>query len=427
MFEKIKIFFCQKHVYSFILFLFFVIFSITQTNRGQDFEVFLQSAKYFLSGQSIYLSDYQTDLKYFYSPFFSVFFVPFVFLGTWGAKYLWFLCNFFFLILIYRSIYFYLDTDYLKYKKMFWFLLTLFSLRFILAVFNLGQMNLFLMFSILVGMRLVINGKIKLASLLFALGVNIKLITIVIVPYLVWKKQYKTLLWFFIWTIFFLFIPFLFLGYNEGIQTYKEWYVTTIRHSISADPSNTLSFSYDPGVYNLRSLIAQLFSEGNYVLEGFKRTIFILPEAGFIKISQALELLLVFSCVFIFGKPQNNINNKKKILIELSYLLLVAVLISPVQRKYSFVFMFPAYASLLYFYFSSLQNSQYYRRRIYIFCLLLFSYIINSLSASDIIGRYMYTIGEYYQVITYGSLLLLVLLFFINFIYKNENSINLYK
>src|SRR5207249_1190331 len=94
----------------------------------------------------------------------------------------------------------------------------LFSVRFLLYDFNLGQTTIFLLWSMLEGWYQLREQKFLLASFLFALGIFVKMLSIIFIPYLIHKKKFKALLYLLLWLAVMAFIPFITERWNYNWQ-----------------------------------------------------------------------------------------------------------------------------------------------------------------------------------------------------------------
>ncbi|NJN35618.1 MAG: hypothetical protein HC817_16505 [Saprospiraceae bacterium] len=99
------------------------------------------------------------------------------------------------------------------------------------------------------------------------------------------------------------------------------------------------------------------------------------------------------------------ISDKKRLFWEFSYLMLVVPLIFPHQQKYAFVMILPAVAWVLHFIFS--ENLEKKRKNTLI-ALLIGVWFLTTFTTDGIIGKHFFQISQYYKLITWGTMLLII-------------------
>jgi Glycosyltransferase family 87 len=105
------------------------------------------------------------------------------------------------------------------------FLSGLVTIEFVFDMFDLGQPNLMLLAMMLYGFWLVQHERPWLAGGMFALATAIKVFPVAVLPYLAWRRQWKTLAGMLVFLGVFLFVvPAPFRGFERNVTELKTWY-----------------------------------------------------------------------------------------------------------------------------------------------------------------------------------------------------------
>ncbi len=378
-------------------------------NNG-DFKVFLEAAKLLKAGENpynvwIFVSEGNYCL-YFYSPLWVVLLTPFADLPNFIPNLIWLVANLFFLYRSWILLKQYVEKFYLSIKQLRWllFLCLLMSFRFIMYNFGMIQMTLFLLWGCLESIRLMRDQKPGWGGVLLALVINIKIVPIVLVPYLLYRRYFKGLLYVLIFTTAFLFLPAIYTGWNQNLYLLSEWWVVinpgNAEHLIEAEL----------GPHSLTALIPTLLTETSGALP-IKRNLLHLSEHHAIMVLNIFRLaLILFTLYFLKWPPFAGAKTKLTQLRELAYLILLIPLIFPHQQKYAFVLTLPALFYLSHFIVVnySYKNIVLTKPGWYLLITLLCgSFILMTLSTDGLVGRDFNKITQHFKTITWGTLLLI--------------------
>lgn len=400
-----------------VLALLVLIYCIVQGLKGGDFKIYMGAAELLKEGQSCYnqwiFLGGQNYGRYLYSPFFAFLLMPFTILPKGITAILWLILNLFFLRRIFQISIKWLDVNYFS-KKQFklWIGLSLLlSMRFILHNFEMVQMNIFLLYVCLESIALLEHHQHFKSAILLSFGISIKVLPIVLIPYLIFRRKFKASLYSLFLIIAFTLLPSLYLGWEKNEQFLKEWYEII-------DPSNDVYISdqnkYGEGVHSLSGLYAAYFSPSESMLDtdSSRLIVELSPhQLSFLLNSSRLFLIIAF-LFFLRTWPFRAVSNKRKQYRELSYLLCIVPLIFPHQQKYAFVFMLPSICYMTNFILLHWNDDNFghFKRSIYILILSIF-FILTTLTTDGIVGNKLNDLSEYYKTITFGCILLLLLLF----------------
>lgn len=390
----------------YLLALLALVYVLFEADGKGDFFIFLSASDDLFKGENIYTKLYLDGYHYLYSLLFAIVLKPLTWLPLYVAKVLWLCMNLFFLYRTWRILTSYLQLSLFSSKQLLWFTILsfAFSLRFMLDNFHLAQMTTFILYLSLEGIQLIRNDKKLAGAALIAIGINIKLLPIVLLPYLFWRKELKAFGYCLLCYAVFFFLPVIVLGYEHTVFLMKEWWKiinpTQEQHVIDVS---------ERSFHGLSTLIPTLLMEkvpDIYALS-IKRNIADLSAEKVNLILNIVRLLLVgFTLYFLRTNILKPFGTKLKTLWELSYILLLVPLIFPHQQHYAFLFSMPASTYLVYYLFRR-KDELKKRSRNTAIAVLVFIYLCFNLNL--LLGEFK-QYYEHYKIITYGALLLIPLL-----------------
>jgi hypothetical protein len=379
----------------------------------KDFNVFIGASKLIFEGKTCYdvwLMSGTSGLKYFYSPLFGILLFPLKSLPQTAYNFIWMsVC----LVSVYRTfklLPFFIRINKLSVNKQTWFyvLVLLSSVRYILDNLDLGQMTLILVWATLESARFLSLKKYILGSALLALIINIKIIPLAIVPWLIYKKEFRTVLFVMFFSIVFLFLPIIFIGFNFSNVLLHDWFLT-----LTGTTAN--SILEDAGRPSLSSLIPSLFMDTN-IQFATKRNMVNLPTESVSSILMGIRILILIFLTFLFGKPLQTIKSNKTLFYNVALICLVTPLIFPHQGKYSFFYLTPSYAYCIYSLIKLyvVKTKPAYKLTYYfVMFFICLSFMGVTLTTDGLIGRNLSNLTEYLHFITYGGICLLIAMSFL--------------
>ncbi len=389
-----------------LLLIALVYICIEASQVGGDFVIFLTASQDLYEGVNIYTKTYFDGYHYLYSVLFALLLKPFTLLPPSLSLFIWLGLNLFFLYRIWKIIctYFNLSAFSEQQHFLFVFLSFVFAGRFIRDNFHLAQMTTLMLYLSLEGLQFIQHNKPKPGAALIALGINIKLLPLVLLPYLIWRKQFKAAVYTFAFFCFFLALPAVFIGKQQNKQLLGDWWQsinpTQQQHVIDVD---------ERSFHGLSTLLPTLLMESVPDIHALtlKRNVAdVSVETVNVVLNSVRLILIVFALYFLGHRPFQEFENKEKVFWELSYILLLIPLIFPHQQYYAFLFTMPASTYLLY-YLITQKNSLSKNRFKLISAILVFVYLCFNLNL--ILGEFK-AYYEHYKIITYGALLLIPLL-----------------
>ena len=241
-----------------------------------------------------------------------------------------------------------------------------------------------------------IKNKQLFAGFLIAFGLFIKLYTIVLIPYFLYRGKFKPVIYSGAFAFLSISATYLIFDIEYVNQLWKGW--------ISQISKNEWDYLLEIEMENnhgIGTLISSLFIVDlpkeavpvrNHIIELSKENVYII-------ICTAKVVLISFTLYFIRTLPFKQAKDKRYFAWEISYLFLVIPLIFPQQRPYNFVLLLPA----IYYILTYVNLHQ----KKYVVALLIVSVVLINLELWLGEFREYYT---HFKTLTYGSLGLLITL-----------------
>lgn len=389
-----------------ITILLLALYSILQVGNNGDFKVFLEAADTLRNGTSPYHVWFvHHNCLYLYSPFFATVLMPFTYLPDVVPNGVWMIALWFFTFrsiqLIKKLVPYAAESDWQK--KLLVLIPFALTLRFWLYNIELLQMTLFILWCVLEGYHLCTQKKYLRAGLIIALGINIKILPIVLVPYLLLRGHWKVLPPLIFFSFVMLLFPALFFGFDFNLLLHKMWWT-----EINPASGSQYAIESDLGPQSLNALIPSLLMPTNGDLP-LQRNLFDVPLPLVMTIVRAAQLLLIGFTLYFTGIRIRSAQSGIHAAWELSYILLIVPLIFPHQQKYAFFLCLPASMYITWF----LMNVYNQPFRLFpkwkwkwMIALVAVSFVLMTLTTDGLIGINANQITQHYKLITYGCLLL---------------------
>ncbi len=395
----------QKILSAFLL-LAALVYCFTEANGLGDFYIFMSASSYIDGHTDIYSHGFLIDYHYYYSVLFALLLKPLGSLPFFWVKWCWLLFNmglyFHLMRLMARSEA--LQAFTIRQKNLFLLIVFIFSFRFLRENIHVSQITILILWCCVMGLRNIHLGKNLRGSLLLAMGINIKLLPIVFLPYLLYRGYFKA----FAFTIVFyaasMLGPGFIIGHDYNIYLLKCWFSlinpTNTHHVLDVD---------ERSFHSLTTLLSTLLVEKvpDYYAMSLKRNIADVPLETLARIILAVRLALAaFTLYFLRSLPFKKAKNNGQVVFEISYILLLVPLIFPHQQHYAFLFVVPAFNCVLYVLFRERGRLPLVKKVLYIVLLSIIALCGNlKIWLGEYNGYY-----EHFKILTYGALLLIPLL-----------------
>ncbi|MBA2610708.1 MAG: DUF2029 domain-containing protein [Bacteroidetes bacterium] len=400
----------KNKIWLFVLFLVAIVFCFIEAKDKGDFYIFLSATGDLIKGENFYENKYVDGYHYFYSVLFALILKPFYGLPFFWLKFTWLLLN----ALIYFKLFNMLAKSKLvaslkeKQQTLFLFLVFLFSFRLFLDNMHASQITLVILWCCIYGLYLITNNKPLSGSAILALGINIKLLPIVFLPYLIYRGYFKASAFTVLFYLAYLLAPSIFIGHGYNMSLLKTW-LALINPSNQAHVLDVEERSFH-GLSTLLSTLLVKEVPDVYALS-LKRNIADVSISTLGTILLLVRLALAsFTLYFLKWKPFLKARSVWQQFTEISYLLLLIPLIFPHQQHYAFLFAVPAFAIVL-LYLMMYINATPKHTKLSVYILLALIFLCVNLKL--LLGAYN-NYYDHYKILTYGVLLLIPLLIWVS-------------
>jgi hypothetical protein len=309
---------------------------------SNDLDIFLQASGELVNGRNPYSRTYFEWYSYFYSPVFAWVVAPLRALPLPLAKLIWGLLS---LAAALRTVHLLLErtarpllNPTLFAAVRFFALLVLFqSVR---DNINLSQVTLLLVWACVEGLGRIERGDAWTGGLLIAGALDMKLIPLVLLPYLAYRGHWRGLVAVISCVAALQLAPFVVLGIDRGTELFHSRWAqidpNSVRHILDEEEPSMLSWG------SLLSAYLSVEGGGTNTLE-LPRNLAQLSVGTIAALVWCGRILFgLFALYFLRWPPFRKAGSPLHAGWELAYLLLVSILVFPHQRPYSLFLAAPA-------------------------------------------------------------------------------------
>lgn len=326
-----------------------------------DFEVNWKAGKRLHAGETLYRQE-DEHYQFKYLPIAAFLYIPLSFIALPAAKAIWFagisIAGGLFVFLSYRLL-----PDKTKPARLIMGIPSLVLLRYFLRELDLGQINLVVAVAIMLMLNFLLKSittqekkkKRLLTGLFCGTSIALKPYSLILIPYLAVKKQYLALIAAGAFLAFSFFLPLAFYNFQGNLLVHWEWISSLSRSTpgllTSADNVSLWAcFMKWTGSNNVALLLASIF-------------------------------IFLLACLFLVLIHKGR-SLRHGIYFEVSFLLLLLPLVSPLGWDYNFLLSLPALMLLINYchHFSS-----FWRK------ILFINMFITAFSLYDILGESLYS------------------------------------
>jgi len=392
--------------------LFIVIALITSyisTTDGGDFDAYLQAARQLYKGENIYAPPFVKGLQYYYSVFFALLLMPFGH-SVFITEFIWLLLSY---ALLYRSAklittFFDLRLFSEKEKRIWAILSFLLALQFIMYNVSMIQVTFLLLWAGLETLQLLQHKKFLTAGILLAVMINMKLMLIIILPYLFYRGYFKTLSASIITFIVLLFLPALFIGQEYNNLLLHEWW------NIINPTNNEHMFEAGIGTHSIVAWLPVYLTDTVGVMPYKRNFINLNTETVSLIINIVRIVFLGISIFFLQSMPFKKEQNRLKTFWEYSYFLVLIPLLLPHQQKYNFILAIPMIMYILYFFIATAGSEKTISCKIILALFILSMIIYSPIYGSDVIGNFLFKYTQHYRFLTFSTIFLIPVALYCN-------------
>ena len=397
-----------------IIFLIALPYLIAQNLHGGDFRILLTGSGYLAKGFSPYgivmpIEPGITDV-FLYSPFVGFILMPLTYLPEIIPTFIFCLVNFLMLYRIWHIMGNWLQIKTLSdIQKKWWFAISIaLTLRFILHNFEKAQMNIVVFYLTFEGLyQIFLLAKPARGGFLLALGICLKVLPVIFLPYLVYRKKISSTMAVVLFCMLLLLLPATWFGFAFDVHLLQGWWAAI---NPTLDKYNS---QQNVGVYFhcISALIPVYFSDCSY--QGLSVNIMSLePQALFLLINIIRASLVGLVFFFLLKSASDNKRNAIFMFWEQAYIFLLIPLVFPHQQKYSYVNLLPVFGYIAYYIVNVFAVSTKTGKRDKTILLVSMAVILIPLVLSADIFWGM-RIGKYFQfmkMVTIGTILLIPVL-----------------
>lgn len=382
-----------------------------QTGGMDDFDIFFKAGERLLNGENIYGPPHYYNLKYFYSVLFAGIMALLQWMDINTVKWFWFILNTTLFVRVYFLIKEYILSVGPRGSVVFFFLL-LISGKMVLVNYTFNQISVLILWTMFESLHQLLKGRITLAVFILCLGINIKIMPVVLVPYflLISDRFFKVLFTGIGFLLLFTFLPAFFIGWEYNNLLLSEWWKTL-------NPVSEIHVmqTYEYGFTDVSSMVTKFLS-GEAVYNEPQLNIADLPMNILFIITNAIRVAFLAAVVYMAVKLKGKAGGiDKRIIISSAFMALIP-LCFPHQREYSFMFSIPSLAVLMTLIQQRAKTINYI---IFISLVMLAGLMI----WVDFAGQELTDIFKHYRLITMG--MSGILIFYISLVLKTYRDAKL--
>ena len=384
----------RKWVFILIGFIIYSGFLINYLDRVPkrhycDFRVYYKAGQDILKGKNIYTRESEEITPFKYSPFFALAFVPLSLLPIKASAAVFFTFNFI-LTCLFFNLSFHLAESSMsafslshRVRLLIFGLTILCSLRYILLVWDSGQVSILMCTMVLIALHFLSKDKVAWAGAFLASSILIKYTSAIFVPYLFIQRRFKLVFWIILSVGLFLLLPALVVGLQKNVLYLSSWIPSIISTSF-----DKLSF-IDSKNQSIYSMLLRFLSQTQFNVQ-------VLPLSfGQVLLLGKLVALLMFLVALIPGrsKPRDAAVNSALLMACMS-------LFNPNGWMLNFVSLVPAYMLLIH---ATVVNKG---KDKYILLSLIAAFILTNITSKDLTGVSAENLGCIYSFTTLGALII---------------------
>jgi hypothetical protein len=263
-------------------------------------------------------------------------------------------------------------------------------------------MTILILFLIMKGMDLLMKDRVAAGSALLSWGIVVKILPVVVIPYLIYRRKFKAAAAVVACALSFLVLPYLYMekdAYSNLLQS--RWQLL--------NPSNVehVLDTSERSFHSLTTLVATLFHEkceDTHVLK-IRRHVADFEVSTVNWISLIVRLFFVSTFLWVLrSRPFVKAVSRTHEFVEWAYLCMLIPLIFPHQQHYAFLLALPGIAILLVPYFTGEQELSWKKGRTWLMVFVFLSFNIGFL-----LGTYS-AFYNHFKLLTYGGIVALILL-----------------
>lgn len=361
-----------------------------------DFNVFFNAGRRLLENENIYTDPHLFGLKYFYSPLFAWLMAMMQDMGLYGAKAAWFVVTgliFWRTMVLVKNL---VPMNW-KWRLPFFFIIMLLMSKIVMINYISHQMTVFLLWTILESYQALEKKQYWLSAMVLCLGINFKILPLVVVPYFIWISQdkLKYLTAGLLALAFYTFLPALFIGWDYNLLLIGEWAKTL-------NPVSKIHVmqTYEYGFLDISSLITKYLSDEPVYKEPVLN-IAAWSMGALFALTNFIRVACLAGAIWLIFKVKKPLYGIHQHIVIASAFMALAPLCFPHQREYSFFLYLPLWVVFLHVAVQS-------RNTVGILMFTISALLSGLLTWYDFVGQEIVDIFNFYRITTFGMLCMYV-------------------
>lgn len=381
-----------------------------QTGGMDDFDIFFKSGERLLNGENIFGPPHYYNLKYFYSVLFASAMSLLQSMGIAKAKLMWFLLNTALFVRVFFLLKKHVWKDY-RGTGLLFFILLLITGKMVLVNFTYNQISVLILWTMVESYFLMQGKKTVWAVFWLCLGINIKVMPMVLAPlFVIWSPdKLKTLSLGLLFLVLSFILPSLWLGWDYNVFLLGEWWKTL-------NPVSEIHVmqTYEYGFTDISSMVTKYLSAEPVYMEPDLH-IADLPLNALFVITNLIRVALLAAAVWLAYKVRTNVMDVSARFAAAAAFMALIPLCFPHQREYSYMFFIPLLSVHLLILFKT-------RDRINILIFTLLVLVSGMLAWEDLAGRAFMDMFRHYRLITMGMTGIFIQYVWLLFRYTGSNQ-----
>lgn len=367
--------------------------------RGGDFIGYVNAGQLVLDHRNIYSDPLNT-----WPPLFSIISIPLTwmdYVSPYGLRMFWLLGSILAMgyiiklsyeILVKRNLTLNPFKDHFILYSITIFIPFLISFRYLLDNLANIQINIYMLLMAVTAHYFLEKKKLKLAAFILAFSISIKVYTIFLFLYYLYKRKIGMVSCTIIFLLVLNLIPFLVFGFDNAVGYYEHWW-----HEIASPPPTAHHKNQSIFGALLRIFTSEYPGHSYYI------NVADLDPGKIKSITYILITLVASYPAYLFRKSSSSYF----MFCEIAFVLASIPILTPLSWKAYFIFLFPAYLVLYYLLWKKKTLEGNWRSKI-AKPLFLISVLFTVFSTEGIMGDYFSDILESYSIILVGTCFLLI-------------------
>jgi hypothetical protein len=378
-----------------------------------DFIGYVNAGNAIINGTNVYLDPLNT-----WPPFFSIFSTILAYgdqLSPYGVRFIWLTGIIISLYYICKlSIQFttslklnLFNKNKLKIQEPLVVIPILIMLRYIMDNMANVQINVYLLLCSILMLKYYLEDKLKWVGFFLGLIISLKVYPIVFLLFFIYKRELKTVAWTFLFIAIFNAIPFIIFGIETALENYSFWIEKVAKGSVFSTHRNQSLYAFLTRLLSTEPSGSITISIAELSAESVK------------KINYLIIAIISIIPAFIFRKKINNKLSMKPIL-EFAFIFAAIPVISPLAWKAYFIFLWLPYL-IIYLVLFRLEYNISSRKLSFLKGVFYVSLVLTVFSTEAFAGGYFSDVLETLGAITFGTILIIILLTSFYIDYKKIN------